>query len=269
MTFEISTNGAKKLITNQTYNKFPFENKDYVEFAVDLNSIGDPKKLYFLTYITGSYVDYSGNYCNVVDTTNWIQVPPPEFHIFISPNSFFMRPGEKKDIPILISGNIDQQSNVSLKIDRLDIANANLTLLSTNTVVSSISNGSSILHLEISDIESKNSNYYYIPISAKIFFPTKIPIRNDIIDNKAIESIEEYSAIGLTILPSLTPLEKLEELLKTVRPIGELWQIFAAIGGVFITTVFYFYRKNKSNNKEKDEEQNDVKKDNMTDSGIS
>jgi hypothetical protein len=89
----------------------------------------------------------------MVDSTNWALSPPPEFNIIVSPNSIFMRPGDKRDIVVTISGNTDIQSTGRLDINYTNNNNndnnnndnddefPNLNFLSNETVISSFSNG--------------------------------------------------------------------------------------------------------------------------------
>ena len=86
----------------------------------------------------------------MVDSTNWLPSPPPEFNIIVSPSSIFMRPGESKDIAVTISGNTELQSNGKLNINNSNkIKDANVKFLSDETVISSFANGSSFLHIDI------------------------------------------------------------------------------------------------------------------------
>ena len=91
--YEISSEGANKLISNQSYDEFPYLGKEFVDFNIDLKSIGNPQKYRALFYITDLYIK-DGKLCRMVDSTNWVSSPPPQFNIIISPNSIFMRPGD-------------------------------------------------------------------------------------------------------------------------------------------------------------------------------
>ena len=91
-----------------------------------------------------------------------------------------------------------------------------------------------------------------IPIVANISFPTALINRDGqtFYNNKSI-SLLEHSNVVLTILPSLTLTERIDEFAKTLRPIGELWQIFAAIGTVVVSITVYLYKKRRDNQKGK------------------
>jgi hypothetical protein len=270
--YETSVDGSNNNISTKSFDKFPFLNKDFVNFSVDLRSLGNPQKYQLLFYLTDEYIK-DGKLCRMVDTTNWLPAPPPEYNIVVSPSSIFMRPGESKDIPITITGNIQIQSNTTLNIDKIDKkhSNVNVNLISNETVISSFANGSSLLHIDIPDVQNnyyfdeiKNfmnsllhiskpdiqinkSNLIFIPITSKIFLPTTIINKTgETFYNNDSNTIQKQSVFVLTILPPLILLEKIEKLSDAIKPIGDLWQIFVAIGTVIITIIVYFDRKKSS-----------------------
>jgi hypothetical protein len=258
--YEISSDGTNKIISTEFYEGFPFQEQEFVDFSVGLKYISNPQKYRVLFYITDLYVK-DGKLCRMVDSTNWVLSPPPEFNIIVSPNSIFMRPGDKRDIIVTISGNTDIQSTGRLDINYTNNKNnvnninnynngefANLSLLSNETIISSFSNGTSILRITIPSLEIDQSKHLIIPIVANISFPTALINRDGqtFYNNKSI-SLLEHSNVLLTILPSLTLTERIDEFAKTIRPIGELWQIFAAIGTVVISATLYIHKKRKNN----------------------
>jgi hypothetical protein len=247
--YEISADGTNKRISNQTFDRFPFGNKEFVDFSVDLKSISNPQKYRILFYITDLYVK-DGKLCRLVDSTNWALSPPPEFNIIVSPNSIFMRPGDDKDITVTINGNTELQSKGRLNVTSTDKKDADVNFLSNETVISSFANGSSILHIGIPNSEVHKSKHLIIPIDANISFPTTIINKNGetFYNNKSI-SLLKHSNVVLTVLPSFTWTERLAQFAETLKPIGELWYIFAPIGTAIITLAFYFHRKRTNENK--------------------
>ena len=112
-----SASDSNKTISVKSFNKSPYEGKDFVNFNVDLKSISNPQKYRLLFYLTDEYVK-DGRLCRMVDSTNWLPAPPPEFNIIVSPNSIFMRPGEHRNIVVTISGNTEFQSNGRLNVNK-------------------------------------------------------------------------------------------------------------------------------------------------------
>lgn len=211
--------------------------------------MSSPQKYRLLFCVTDFYVK-DGKLCRMVDSTNWLLAPPPQFNIAVSPSSIFMRPGEHQDIPVTISGDTEMQSNGTLNVDNPNKVEANIKFLSNKTVISSFANGSSILHIDIPHQDIGKSKLLVIPIIANISFPTTIINKGGetFYNNKSISLIKN-SSIVLTILPPLTLQEKLSNFADALKPIGELWQIFVPIGGAIITAIFYFNRRKGDSNK--------------------
>jgi hypothetical protein len=226
-----------------------------VDFSVDLNTISNPQK-YRLFYITDLYVK-DGKLCRMVGSTNWALSPPPEFNIIASPNSIFMRPGEAKDVTVTINGNTELQAKGKLSIaNDTDKKDADIRFLSNETVISSFANGSSILHISIPNSHVNKSKHLIIPIDANISFPTAIVKKNGetFYNNKSINLLR-HSNLVLTVLPSFTTTEKLEQYAQTLKPIGDLWIILAPIGTAIITLAVYLYRKRTKEIKRQDKKE--------------
>ena len=81
-------------ITTKNYTAFYDRNNPYfILFSFDLKKINYPQQYRTLFYITDSFVK-DGHYCKLVDTTNWVSVPPPEFSLSTMPTSIILRQGE-------------------------------------------------------------------------------------------------------------------------------------------------------------------------------
>jgi hypothetical protein len=74
-----------------------FDNQNYIPLSLDLNSITSPNKYRVLFYATVIYNNYSKI---VLDLTNWVDIPPPEFTISTLPDPVVLRQGEQKDIGV-------------------------------------------------------------------------------------------------------------------------------------------------------------------------
>ena len=78
--YEISASGNTKLVYNKTFDTFPFNDKNFVEFSIDLKLIGNPDKYKLLFYVVDKY-PVNGEHCRIVDPSNWSLIPTPEFNI--------------------------------------------------------------------------------------------------------------------------------------------------------------------------------------------
>ncbi len=73
------------------------DNQNYIPLSLDLNSITSPSKYRVMYYAT---VIYNNNSKIVLDLTNWVDIPPPEFTISTLPEPVVLRQGEQKDIGV-------------------------------------------------------------------------------------------------------------------------------------------------------------------------
>jgi hypothetical protein len=249
-TYEISADGINKLILNESYNRFPFGNKQFIEFSLDLKRFGDPDEYRMLFYITDQYIQ-NGKLCRIVDSTNWVLSSPPRFDILKSMDSISMRPGEEEDIIVTIDGSTDLESKAKLYVNNTDMKLAETTFLSNETIVSSVANGTSVLHIGIPpELKLDQPKHLVMPLNVNISFLPNITNRDgETFSNNQSISLLESSSVALTLLPPLTWSETLEEYAKILRPIGELWQIFAAIGTAIIIIVLYFIKRRRRDNK--------------------
>ena len=269
-THELSASGESKLIDNKTFDEFPWKEKNFVEFNLNLSSIGNPQKYKLLFYITDIYVK-DGKICRKVDSTNWLLSPPPEFSITTLPNTLVMRPGDSRDVRVTIIGDTDNQSKGRLEVNLTNRTLADAHFLSNETVISTFSNGSSVLRIDANPLRRsedllnetvistfsngssvlridanplRRSEDLLIPITANISFPTVITSKNgETFNNNKTESLLEHSNIVVTVLPPFTPLEQIGEFAKTLKPVGDLWYILAPIITASGGAAFYLYRK--------------------------
>ena len=70
-----------------------FDNQNYIPLSLDLNSITSPNKYRVLFYAT---VIYNNNSKIVLNLTNWVDIPPPEFTISTLPRSRSVKTGRTK-----------------------------------------------------------------------------------------------------------------------------------------------------------------------------
>ena len=78
-------------------NNTILDNQNYISMSLDLNSITSPSKYRVMFY---AIVIYNNSSKIVLDLTNWIDIPPPEFTISTLPDPVVLRQGEQKDIGI-------------------------------------------------------------------------------------------------------------------------------------------------------------------------
>ena len=260
--YEISAFGNKKLIYTKLFDTFPYNDKNFVEFSIDLKSIGNPDKYKLLFYIIDIY-PVNGEYCRIVDTSNWSLVPPPEFSIIPATSNVVMRPHEEKNIIININTNSVLESKAILGVNYTNNDDeeregqqekdkkVNINFISNETTISPYTNNSAILHIvtpkEENNQLNRNGESEQIPIKifANISFPQTITNRGgDTYYNNKTISMMEFSDLTLTVLPPLTFSEQLENFTKSIQPIGQLWGVLTTIGlGISGFIAFIFKRR--------------------------
>ena len=91
-----------RTIELQKNNTGVLDNQNYISLSLDLNSITSPDNYRVLFYST---VIYNNSSKIVLDLTNWVDIPPPEFTISALPDPVVLRQGEQKDIGIQLKSN--------------------------------------------------------------------------------------------------------------------------------------------------------------------
>ena len=78
---------------------------DYALFSFNLSKINYSKQYRVVFYVTDYFV-LSHLYCRLVDTTNWVMVPPPSLKFLANPNSLTLRPGGESNVEINTKGKV-------------------------------------------------------------------------------------------------------------------------------------------------------------------
>jgi hypothetical protein len=221
-----------------------------VLFYFNLNKVNFPQQYKAVFYITDYFVK-AHIFCRLVDITNWIIIPPPEFSMSITPNSaIVLRPGEEKDVELVIKGNTHLPSEASLieYTNKTNNKDLNLTFIPNKVSISPFSGGVSTLHIKALDNAKPVS--YLLPIVANISFPNTITNRGgETFSNSKRESLSQTSNLTLTVLPAYTTGERLNNFVSTwITPITGLWTFLAGVGAVIAPLLISVYRKKQKKN---------------------
>jgi hypothetical protein len=250
--YEISAFGNKKLINNKTFDAFPYNDKNFVVFALDLKSIGNPDRYKLLSYIVDTY-SINGEDYRIVDTSSWTLIPPPEFNIIPSTSNIVMRPPQEKNIIVNLNTNSDLETNATLGINYTsddegeEEKDVNIKFLSNNITISPFTNNSAILNIITLNDEQLKTKEIPIKIRANISFPPSLTNRGGetYYNNKTI-SILEYSDLTLTILPPLPLSETIKNWLNDYfNPLTGAWTTITTIGTGILGWKIWKGRKEK------------------------
>jgi hypothetical protein len=232
---------------NKNYTDF-YDKRDssHILFSFDLTKVNSPERYKAAFYITDFFVK-GHQFCTLIDHTNWVIIPPPEFTISANPSSVVLRPGGEQNIQLQVKGNTDLQSEAVLTA--ADPSNDTELIFSPSNKASIPPSGSGTYSLIIKANDTAKPRSYTFPINANISFPTSITNRGGetFSNNKSI-SIEESSDLTLTVLPSYTTPEILSNFTEDViTPISGIWSFIAGVGTVVVPLILYLYRKRKKN----------------------
>jgi hypothetical protein len=243
--YELSAFGKEKIIATKVHDKLPYINKNFIEFSIDLNKISNPTNYKLLFYVTNNYVK-NGTYCRSIDYTNWVLSPPPIFNLVVSDNPILLNPGEEKDIIVNVVGKTGLQAEAELTIIKND-SDVSLNFISKNVTITSINNGSSLLHINVSKSKFfENPKQIVFPILANISFtPTIKEQGSDIFYNNKTTFLTETFDLTLNIERSLTYFEEIENKISFLRPLGETWGILAPIGAAVLSLIYLIRKKSK------------------------
>jgi endoglucanase Acf2 len=94
--------------------------------------------------------------------------------------------------------------------------------INNKTVISSLTNGTSVLHLDVSDSYFNTSKRLIFPIIANISFAPTITKKGDnTYNNTQTIFLSETADLEVNIERSLTDFEKAEKYISSLKPIGE------------------------------------------------
>jgi hypothetical protein len=203
---EVSSQGTPKTLELNSNFKNAFEKgKNYVYLPLNFTTINSPNQ-YLMIFGTEVRFIENGLLCELIQFTNQVSSPPPEFSIIPSSNSSSLGPGEEKTIEVKIQSHSNIPSTISL------YTNSSTHMLQEATFSPSVINippsGWATAELTIKskwDVAFKSGSITEtIPIIAKISFPQKgnffIFNTNKIISSPAAVSTTASSGLAITLL---------------------------------------------------------------------
>jgi hypothetical protein len=203
---EISSQGTPRTLEVNINFKNAFEmGKNYVYIPLNLATINSPSQ-YLMIFGTEARFIENGLLCELIQFTNQVSSPPPEFSIIPSSNSSSLGPGEEKTIEVKVQSHSNIPSTVSL------YTNSSTPMLQEATfsppVINIPPSGWATAELAIKskwDVALKPASITEtIPIIAKISFPQKgnffIFNTNMMISSPAAVSTTASSGLAITLL---------------------------------------------------------------------
>jgi hypothetical protein len=249
---EVSAYDKIRVLEEQ--NNYAFYDKvgPYILFSFDLDKINLPQQYKAVFYVTDYFVK-NHRLCRLIDTTNWVIVPPPEFSMSSSPNSVVLRPNDLKNIELQIKGNTDLESEAVLGAGN---SSKDIEIDFIPNKISIPASGSGTATLQLKALDTAKPKPYTFPILANISFPTSITNRGgETFSNNRSMSLLESSNLTLTVLPAYTSEERLSNFINAwITPIQGLWTFLAGVGAVIAPLIISLYRKKQKRRNEENKD---------------
>ena len=252
LTEQSTTSGIKVLYENNNYTGFYDKDGNYIALSFDLHTLNFPDQYRLVSYVDVYYLK-NNRLCTLHDPTSHVPFPPPKFYISTSPNYILLRPGEQKEIQLRLNSTAYSPSNATFSTNQTE----DLKMTFTPNRTSVPANGMVVSSLRVEASKDIGDKPYTLPLYATISFPPTVGIKGQdkTFNNTSSEKVEENSYLTLTVLPSLTPEERLENFYKSwLSPISAIWTFLAGVAAVIAPLIITLYKKrqdNKNKNKNK------------------
>jgi hypothetical protein len=229
-------------------------NSNYVTFSINRSTLSLPDNFKIVFSTWGAFQNDERNWCVVIDTTNFIDIPPPKFNLSLSDHPPSIRKGETITIPLHITSDSGSNSLARLRAvyDNKSIA---LNIIPENVNIPPYSEADSLL--EIKALDSR----YPAPvlINASISFPSSPKLQSGaIIHTASINNISDEVRFTLGILPELGLYDYVNNTLSTWgAAASQTIALVAGLGGaVTAVTLIISKLRRREQDQPKDKEEN-------------
>jgi hypothetical protein len=253
-----STGETRVVYQKDNDTNFFGKGSSYVDLSLDLDILNSPDQYNLLFYTADSFIK-DGMLCRLIDISNRVYVPPPDFIISTSASSVELRPGEEKKIEVQLKGTTNIKSQAFFSTNQTD--DLELTFDPNPISVSPQSGVTSILQIKAAN--DANDRPYTVPIFANISIPTEAKILSErggegITNNSVSETITENSNLTVTVRPPLRADEQLNIFYNTwLSSISGIWTFLAGVAAVIAPLAIRIYSNNKNKNKNKNKKLSD------------
>lgn len=222
----------KVLDQKSNYTGFFVRGKNYVDLYFNLSVASYPNQYNVVAYASDTFMTKDSHLCHLIDITDVVPIPPPEFVISTSPGSVALFPGENKTIELQVKSNTNLESVISFFTTN-QTNDIKLKFIPNTTSILPYSMATSLLQIKAS--EKADAHPYTLPIYTKISFPTIITnwLSGSIHSNpKSIILNKPPSNVTITVLASLTIGQQIKNMWESWgSPISGFVGLITAIGG--------------------------------------
>jgi hypothetical protein len=206
----------------------------FVDLPLDLKKINSPDRYKIIYSAWGAFLNDMGQYCLLMDSTGFTDIPPPEIEILIPELPHSIRKGESINIPIELKSSSGQNTLAKMNVTYGNISNK--SALHFNIVPNEVSISPYGVGYAILEIRASNVDYpAYINVASNISFNTSPVLQTGkVIDSVApiTFTLQEKYPFTLIILPELTFLDFVNNFLSTWGiAFSQILALIVTIGG--------------------------------------
>jgi hypothetical protein len=235
----------RTLELQKNYTGFFDKDQNYIPLPLDLKSITSPSKYRVLYYGT---VTYNNNSKVVVDLTNWVDIPPPEFTFSTLPDPVILRQGEQKDIGIQLKSSAGVTTTVVDFIPAENYSKIKVEFDPDKADKSSLGDGGTPAPFRIVVPADAQVGKYIVPILVNIstgsIFPSKfinLPNFNLSVPTQGYISTKANLTISVLAPPSIE--EQIKDFWTVYGPTISI--LIAGFAGAFSTYMFDHLKQRK------------------------
>lgn len=189
---------------NDNLSFVPGENN--IDLSLNLGLLSYPSDYSIVAYELESYQEDSV-FCKLVDVSDVVHIPPPEFSMSALPSSISLLAGQNKPVELQLKSNTNLYSNISLSADQNP--RIKLTFEPNKLYIPPFGISSSLIH--VNALDNATANPYTFPIEANISFPLSIRnwLTGDMLANPGTEAIAREANFTVLVVPPPTLSEQL------------------------------------------------------------
>ncbi len=252
-----SIQGENRVLQQENNYELSFvPGKNYVDLSLNLGLLSYPSQYSLIAYALETYKEDS-KFCKLIDVTDLVHVPPPEFVISTLPGSTFLLAGENKTVGLQIKSNTNLLSNILLSSDQNP--SVRLTFEPNKLYIPPFGISSSLIHVKA--LDNATANPYTLPLKANISFPIAVTnwFTGDVLTAPGTAAIIKEGNFTISVRPPPTFSEQLNDVWSAWgTPLSGIVGLIAAILGV---VGGWFLKQLKSKKtKEADKPSSDVAK---------
>ena len=256
---EFSSLGDIRILDSLKLNNTDLSQRigNYVPLSLDLSYVIFPEK-YKVIFYAGEIKknDNNNSTIRMMDFTNWVHIPTPEFVIAPKPSSVELRPGEQKTILIYLNSTTGFEPVVRFSASNM----TDVKWKFRHNQLHLPSYGLETIPLQIRVSENATSSPHLLSLFANATFPSESLINSQSSDEEQQqfiipqenERISKQTSLGITVMEPLTAIDQISEMW---AKLGDFINFVYLIGGAAATWLFttYIKKKKKDDNKSSSE----------------